>query len=256
MFDKTILITKGKKEAEKHFASFLSKGARILFFPTIKIQPVKDSPELKESLAEINKFDWLVFTSSNAVEAFHEAAKEINLDKIRVACVGTETAERCSEKNINVDLIPIEFSAAGLIKEFSKMDLSGRNVLIPGSSLARRELNAGLTELGAEVVSVAVYDVFENDLADLKYEFEQITTKRPDVFVFTSPSSFRNYLNLMKIADADRYFDGAVICTIGRTTEAEIRNFGINVNIVPELFSLLGVEEAINKYFSLTKNIA
>jgi uroporphyrinogen-III synthase len=136
------------------------------------------------------------------------------------------------------------------------MDLSGRNVLIPGSSLARRELNAGLTELGAEVVSVAVYDVFENDLADLKYEFEQIKTKRPDVFVFTSPSSFRNYLNLMKIVDADRYFDGVVICTIGRTTEAEIRNFGINVNIVPELFSLRGVEEAINKYFSLTKNIA
>ncbi|MFA7421975.1 MAG: uroporphyrinogen-III synthase [Melioribacteraceae bacterium] len=256
MFDKTILVTKGKKEAEKHFASLLSEGVRILFFPTIKIQPVKDSPELNESLAEINKFDWLVFTSSNAVEAFHEAAKDINLDKIRVACVGTETAERCGDKNIKVDIIPNEFSAAGLIKEFSKIDLACRKVLIPGSSLSRRELNAGLTELGAEVVSVAVYDVAENDLADLKYEFEQIKTKRPDVFVFTSPSSFRNYLSLLKIDNAALYFSGAVICTIGTTTEAAIRNFGINVNIVPELFSLRGVEKAINKYFSVTKNIA
>jgi len=256
MFDKTILVTKGKKESEKHFVSLLSEGVRILFFPTIKIQPVKDSLELKNSLAGIGKLDWLVFTSSNAVEAFCEAAQNINLAKIRVACVGSETAGRCSEKNIKVDLIPKEFSAAGLIKEFSKIDLSGRKVLIPGSTLSRRELNIGLSVLGAEVFSVAVYNVVENDLTDLEDEYEQIKTKRPDVFVFTSPSSFRNYLSLLKIENAVEYFDGAVICTIGTTTETAIRSFGINVNIVPELFSLRGVEKAINKYFSVTKNIA
>ncbi len=256
MFDKSILVTKGKKEAEKYFVSLLSKGARILFFPTIKIQPVKDSLKLNNSLAEIGKFDWLVFTSSNAVKAFCEAAQNLNLAKIRVACVGTETAERCSEKNIKVDIIPKEFSASGLLKEFSKIDLDGKKVLIPCSSLARSELNAGLRELGAEVFSIAVYDVVENDLTDLGDEYEQIKTKRPDVFVFTSPSSFRNYLSLLKIENAAEYFDGAVICTIGTTTETAIRNFGINVNIVPELFSLRGVEEAINKYFSVTKNIA
>ncbi|MDP3580400.1 MAG: uroporphyrinogen-III synthase, partial [Ignavibacteria bacterium] len=111
-------------------------------------------------------------------------------------------------------------------------------------------------ELGAEVTSVPTYEVLENDLNGLDEELMQIQNERPDIFVFTSPSSFRNYLSLLKIENAESYFSNSVICSIGKTTEAEINSHGINVNIVPELFSLRGVEGAIKKYFSVTQNIA
>lgn len=258
MFNKTILVTKGKADAGKHFESLMNEGARIIYFPTIKIQHVLESLELTQSLDQFDKYDWTVFTSSNAVESFVAIARNRNLDlsRVKIAVVGSETAERCKEINLEVSLVPAEFSAAGLLKEFSKMNLLCKKIFIPCSSLSRRDLNIGLSELGAEVTSVPTYEVLENDLNSLSKELEQIQNKRPDIFVFTSPSSFRNYLSLLKVEDAESYFDNAVVCSIGKTTEAAINAYGINVNIVPEIFSLRGVEVAIKKYFNVTQNIA
>lgn len=258
MFNKTILVTKGKADAGKHFESLMNEGARIIYFPTIKIQHVLESLELTQSLEQFEKYDWIVFTSSNAVESFFAIAKNrnLNLTRVKIAVVGSETAERCKEINLVANLIPAEFSSAGLLKEFSKMNLLSKKIFIPCSSLSRKDLCVGLAELGAEVTSVPTYEVLENDLNSLSKELEKIQNKRPDIFVFTSPSSFRNYLSLLKVDNAESYFDKAVVCSIGKTTEAEINAYGINLNIVPELFSLRGVEEAIKKYFSVTQNIA
>ncbi|RJQ59331.1 MAG: uroporphyrinogen-III synthase [Stygiobacter sp.] len=258
MFNKTILVTKGKVEAGKHFGSLMNEGAQLIYFPTIKIQHISNSIELNQSLEQFEKYDWLIFTSSNAVESFVAITRQrkIELSHTKIAVVGNETAERCKEHKLEVSLIPTEFSTAGLLKEFSKIDLIGEKIFIPCSSLSRKDLNIGLTELGAEVTSVPTYEVLENDLNGLEKELMQIQNKRPDIFVFTSPSSFRNYLSLLKIENAETYFNSAVICSIGKTTEAAINAYGINVNIVPELFSLRGVEEAIKKYFSVTQNIA
>ncbi|MDP2036492.1 MAG: uroporphyrinogen-III synthase [Ignavibacteria bacterium] len=258
MFNKTMLVTKAKAEAEKHFESIKKEGAKLIYFPTIKVQHISDSFELTKCIEQFDKYDWIVFTSSNAVESFFAIANKRNLDlrMVKVAAVGSETAQRCKEHNLEVNLVPAEFSAAGLMKEFSKINLIDKKVFIPCSSLSRKDLNVGLAELGAKVTSVPTYEVLENDLNGLSDELTQIQNERPDIFVFTSPSSFRNYLSLLKIENAESYFSNSVICSIGKTTEAEINSHGINVNIVPELFSLRGVEGAIKKYFSVTQNIA
>lgn len=258
MFNKTILVTKGKANAGKYFESLMNEGAMLIYFPTIKIQHISDSIELNQSLEQFEKYDWIVFTSSNTVESFFAIAEQRNLDltRIKVAAVGSETAECCTEHNLEVSLVPAEFSAAGLLKEFSKMNLLDKKIFIPCSSLSRKDLSVGLSELGAKVTSVPTYEVLENDLYSLSKEVEQIQSKRPDIFVFTSPSSFKNYLSLLKVEDACSYFNNAVVCSIGKTTEAAINAYGINVNIVPELFSLRGVEEAIKKYYSVIQNIA
>jgi uroporphyrinogen-III synthase len=258
MFNKTILITKGKAAAGKHFESLMNEGAMMIYFPTIKLQHISDSIELNQSLDKFEKYDWIVFTSSNAVESFFAIAKQRNLDlsRVKVATVGSETTKCCEEYNLEVSLVPAEFSAIGLLKEFSKMNMLGKKIFIPCSSLSRKVLSVVLVELGADVTSVPTYEVLENELNSIRKELEQIQNKRPDIFVFTSPSSFRNYLSLLKVEDAESYFNNAVICSIGKTTEAAISEYGINVNIVPELFSLRGVEEAIKKYFSVSHNIA
>ena len=116
MFNKTILVTKGKVEAGKHFGSLMNEGAQLIYFPTIKIQHISNSIELNQSLEQFEKYDWIVFTSSNAVESFVTIKKARNLDlsRVKVAVVGSETAERCKEHKLEVSLIPTEFSTAGL----------------------------------------------------------------------------------------------------------------------------------------------
>ncbi|MFA7228097.1 MAG: uroporphyrinogen-III synthase [Melioribacteraceae bacterium] len=256
--NKTILITKGKSECGKSLDILTGYGAEIIYFPTIKVVPLDHSPELNEALSIFNRFDYLVFTSTNSVEVFTAIAKLRNLDlsKIKIAVVGNSTAEECENAGLRVDIIPDEYSAEGLLYKFSEFELKNKKILIPGSSLSRGELNLGLTELGAQVFSVPIYDVLKNDLLNLKSEHQKIQKKHPGIFIFTSPSSFINLLKLMNVSDAEKFFDRSVLCAIGTTTETAMKERAITVHIVPKVFSLHGISEAIIEYFQLTENIA
>lgn len=256
--NKTILITKSKSESVKALDLLIRTGAEIIYFPTIKVLPSVISPELDDALKMFGKFDFIVFTSANAVEVFSDIAKKNKLDlsKVQIAAIGKSTSDECETAGISVDILPDEYNAQGLIRKFSEFDLTNKNIFIPCSSLARGELNMGLSELGAQVFSVPVYDVVENELVNLKNEHQRIQRKHPNIFIFTSPSSFNNFLRLMSISDVDKFFGKSLLCAIGTTTENAIRGKGLSVHIVPNIFSLHGVAEAIVNYFQLTSNIA
>lgn len=256
--NKTILVTKSKSEAEKSIRQLADQGAEIIYFPTIKVLPLTNSPELNDALNMFGRFDYLVFTSTNAVEVFSDIVKKKKLDlsKLKIAAVGKSTSEECENLGFTVDIIPDEFSAEGLIYKFSEFELTNKKIFIPGSSLSRGELNIGLSELGAQVFSVPIYDVVKNDLVNLKAEHQKIQKKHPGIFIFTSPSSFGNFLKLMNVSDVEKFFGRSLLCAIGTTTENAIREKGLAVHIVPKIFSLHGVAEAIIEYFQLTTNIA
>jgi uroporphyrinogen-III synthase len=230
----------------------------MIYFPTIKIKPIIQSAKLNEAINRFDKFNFIVFTSQNAVEVFINLKidYELDLSKLQIAAVGVSSAEKCLSNGIRVDIIPVEFSSQGLIREFSKIDMKGKKILIPCSSLSKKDLQLGLTQLGADVTSIPIYDVEINDLSLLEEEYQEILRNIPDVFVFTSPSSFHSYLKIMNIMNAKNYFGNSIICTIGKTTETAIQDYDINVQIVPENYSLKNVEEAIRKYFIVTSNIA
>lgn len=255
--NKTILVTKKKATVEKYFYQLKDEGANIIYFPTIKVIPKYDSFELTDAINRFAEYDYLIFTSSNAVKVLAEIIKSSSLDltNIKVAAVGEKTSEECSSNGIKVDILPDEFSSKGLIKTFSKFDLNGKKIFIPCSSLSNEDLKFGLMELGAEVDLVHVYDVVSNDLSELAKEYEEIASRQPNIYVFTSPSSFNNFIRLIKINDISNYFVNKIICAIGSTTEKAIESYGIDVHIVPRTYSLSGVAEAIIKYFQLTVNM-
>ncbi|MCX6174583.1 MAG: uroporphyrinogen-III synthase [Ignavibacteriales bacterium] len=255
--NKTILVTKKKATVEKYFYQLKDEGANIIYFPTIKVIPKYDSSELTDAINRFAEYDYLIFTSSNAVKVLAEIIKSSSLDltNIKIAAVGEKTSEECSTNGINVDILPDEFSSKGLIKTFSKFDLNGKKIFIPCSSLSNEDLKFGLMELGAEVDLVNVYGVVPNDLSELTKEYEEIISRQPDIYIFTSPSSFNNFIRLMNITNVADYFKNNIICSIGFTTESAIKSFGLTVHIVPKMFSLQGISEAILKYFKLTVNM-
>jgi len=248
----TILITKQKKSAEKYFFKLINEGAKIIFFPTIKVVPKNESPELTFAINHFSLYDYIIFSSSNAVKVFKEIIKNRSLDltKIKIAAIGEKTSEECYSNGFKVDIIPEEYSSKGLIKTFSKHDLVGEKIFIPCSSLTNEDLKLGLTALGAGVDLVHVYDVHPNDLSELANEYEEITRTPPDLYVFTSPSSFNYFIGLMQIDDISDYFYKKIICAIGSTTEKAIISYGLNVQIVPNTFSLSGISESIIEYFN------
>ena len=78
--NKTILVTKKKSTAEKYFLQLNNEGANIIFFPTIKVIPKLESRELKNVLNHFTEYDYLVFTSSNAVKVFAEINRVLKKD--------------------------------------------------------------------------------------------------------------------------------------------------------------------------------
>jgi uroporphyrinogen-III synthase len=258
LLDKKILVTKEKAEAEKSLDLLIHEGAEIIYFPTIKIIPIGESESIKNFVSKFDTYDFIILTSANAVEVFVGIAREndLCLNKKKIAVAGKATAARCLEHNIIFNLVPDEFSAKGLIKKFSQINIAGRKILIPGSSLSHNELGQGLKELGADVTTVHIYDVVQNINDDLAAEIEQINLSKPDIFIFTSPSSFENFCSIMNIDNTTSFFDRSIICVIGTTTEKTIRQKDLAVHIVPNTFSLTGVAEAIIKYFRITATIA
>jgi uroporphyrinogen-III synthase len=256
--NKKILITKNKSDAEKAFSCLYDYGVEIVYLPTIKIISRTESEEIKNILAKSYDYDYIIFTSGNAVEVFHQAVQKYNLDlsHCKIAVVGSSTAEKCRGLGFYVHIIPEEFSAKGLIRKFSFFDLNGKRILIPGSSLSSEDLRIGLAEFGANVTFLPIYDVADIDLNEIENELTNIKTIVPDVFVFTSPSSFQNFLKILNVVNIESYFENKIVCAIGTTTEEAIKENNVTVNIVPNVFSIDGVVDAIKEYYKLTNNIA
>jgi uroporphyrinogen-III synthase len=255
---KILLITKSRQDAGESLSALSEAGMDIIYFSTIKIIPIPNSSALEEKLAAFDEFDYLIFTSANAVEVFNMIAQNSQLEfsKVKVAAIGKSTAEKCKQYEINVDIIPDEFSVKGMINKFASVDLTDKKILIPCSSLSRSELELGLSELGAHVTSVPVYNVIVNNPDNLQDEILRIRNNKPDYFVFTSPSSFDNFIEIMNLNDLDEYFTKTTLCAIGTTTEEAIRAKGLTVHIVPQIFSLSGIADAVKKYSQITANMA
>jgi uroporphyrinogen-III synthase len=255
---KKILITKSEEDCGTVFNNLTAMGAEFIYFPTIKILPVYNSLDLSGLVSNSDHFDYIVFTSPNAVDVFSKLVDEYkpDLTRTKVAVVGSSTAESCRAHGIYIHIIPEEFSVRGLIKKFSEINLSEEKILIPGSSISGYELMNGLTNLGASVIKMNIYDTVYNEQDDLKNEINIILNSKPDLFAFTSPSSFNGFIKILNLENYHNYFQGSVICAIGITTEDAIKNLGVTVNIVPNTFSLRGIAEAINTFYSTTFNIA
>lgn len=255
--DKRILITKSAENCGMVFNELILLGAEMIYFPTIKIVPTYNSLDLTELVSNSVQYDYVVFTSANAVDVFSNLVAEYkpDLSRTKVAVIGNGTAEACRTHGIFVHLIPGEFSAQGLLKRFSEMDIKESKILIPCSSIAREELSIGLTELGAEVDNLRIYDTVFASPAELESEAKIISERKPDLFVFTSPSSFQGFKNILNIGSIQNYFSDKIICAIGSTTEDAIVRLGLTVNIIPENFSLRGIAESIKAYYSRTYNL-
>lgn len=254
---KKILITRSSEDCGTAFNSLVNSGAELICLPTIKIIPSYNSLDLTELISDSSAFEFIIFTSSNAVEVFSNLVADYkpDLSRTRVAVVGSGTAETCRSHGIYIHIMPEEFSAKGLIKKFSELNISGKKILIPGSAISRDELRNGLMDLGAYVVSLPIYETQLINKDGVPEELLNHLDIKPDLFIFTSPSSFRGFCNLMENIDCHKYFEGKIICAIGTTTEEAIRDSGLVVNIVPSTFNLRGIAESILTFYHNTRNV-
>jgi uroporphyrinogen III methyltransferase/synthase len=245
----TVLVTRAKTQAGKLVTALEGYGATVLTMPVIRLADPPDWGPVDTSIAQLDSYDWVVFSSANAVERFvrrleskgatfplprEASARGRDGTGQKVAAVGPATARSCRANGIEPDYIPDEAIAESLIRGFETLDITaGTRVLIPRALKAREVLPNALRERG---VIVDVAPVYQTLNAEPDAEIvARIAAGEVQCVTFTSPSTVRGYFEGIDGTGAAERAADMLFASIGPVTTAEIdrRGFGDRVIEAP-----------------------
>jgi uroporphyrinogen III methyltransferase/synthase len=228
---KTILTTRAASQSGELRAKLEALGAHVIECPTIEIVPVEDWTPVDESIRRLDSYDWLIFTSANAVQHFMERVRLAGIAvSIPIAVVGTATARRLKEFGLEPEIVPKEFRAEGLLRSMPS-SLFRTRVLMPRAETARDILPKELRRRGAHVDVVTVYRTIR-PASGSRSVAEILSTETIDCIVFTSPSTIR-YLAESGGEAVLKLLSKVAIAVIGPVTRDAATEFGLTSRIVP-----------------------
>lgn len=255
LFGKRILVTRTRDQASELVTMLEDQGADCLEGSTIALVEPDSWAEIDSALADLDKYDWLLFTSINAIKFFFKrvAAKGMDcrdLNGPRIGVVGTATADFLQGYGIRADLLPTEFTGEGLAEELLERGVKGARVLIPRALKAREILPEKLRAGGAEITVAPVYqNVRPDDYAKVRRVLEE---KRIDMVTFTSSSTVRNFLEMLEIKDQTefaRLLGGVKIAVIGPVTARTARENKLAIDVEPGTYTIPAMVDAIVDFY-------
>lgn len=240
LYGKKIVVTRTRKQASVLTEKLESLGADTIEFPTIAIVELADKNEIKEIFNNFNKFQYIIFTSQNAVEIFGKKLTSYNKDaralsNSKICTIGSETASALKKLNIIADIVPKEFIAEGILKELPK-DLSGKNVLLMRAKEARDILPNILSKRGANVEVLPLYETIKPKNKN------KINLSNVNIVTFTSSSCARNFFEIIKNGEKVK---GIKFASIGPITSKTIRDSGYKVWVEAKVHTIDGLIESI-----------
>jgi uroporphyrinogen III methyltransferase/synthase len=251
LFGKRVLVTRTREQASSLSDLLTQRGAQPVELPTIEVQKLDDYSELDAALQRLGEYEWVIFTSVNAVQVVCEQVVALGLDArafhaVRIGAIGPATASSLRERGIIADFVPESFVSESVVEGLKKEAMTGVRVLLPRADIARDALSNGLISLGATVDEITAYrTVTPEPSARL---LKDILRDGVDIATFTSSSTVRN---LVRLLSGDlKAFSGATIACIGPITADTAREMGLDVQIVAREHTIAGLVEAIEAYLS------
>ncbi|MFS8880089.1 uroporphyrinogen-III C-methyltransferase [Synechococcus sp. H55.11] len=244
---KTVLVTRSEGQSPAWRELLQAQGARVLEMPALVIQPPTSWDPLDAAIADLEKFDWLLLTSANGVQAFFERLQQQGRDSralhpVRVAVVGSKTAAVLAQYGIRPDLLPSEFVAEALLPIWPE-PVQGQRILFPRvESGGREELVQGLRQRGAEVVEVAAYQSACPAAADPQV-LEALKERQVDILTFASSKTVQHFAHLLRQAGlGPEVWDPPVqIAAIGPKTAETCRQVLGRVDVEAQEYTLEGL---------------
>ncbi|WP_328329820.1 MULTISPECIES: bifunctional uroporphyrinogen-III C-methyltransferase/uroporphyrinogen-III synthase [unclassified Streptomyces] len=253
LFGWRVLVPRTKEQAASLSDQLRSYGAVPHEVPTIAVEPPRTPQQMERAVKGLvtGRYEWIAFTSVNAVKAVREKFEEYGLDArafagIKVAAVGEQTAASLVEFGVKPDLVPSgEQSAAGLLEDWPPYDPVFDpidRVFLPRADIATETLVAGLIELGWEVDDVTAYRTVRASPppADTR---EAIKGGGFDAVLFTSSSTVRNLVGI-----AGKPHNVTVIACIGPATAKTAEEHGLRVDVLSPEPSVHRLAEALAEF--------
>ncbi len=256
LFGKRIVVTRSREQAAELVDMLEERGAEAIQAPTIRIAPPEDMEALDRACADAGAYDWIVFTSANAVDAFMRrvlANGDIrDLKGVRLCAIGPSTAQCLSRYGIRVDLTPGEARSEAVIDALkAAATVKGARFLLPRSDIGREVLADQLRDAGAEVSAVAAYRTLpggsERD-ADQDI-YRMLLDGRIDAVTFTSASTVKNFAKILGEEQAADLLRTTVVASIGPVTAEAAQQLGIQTTVMPERYTIPDLVDALVEHF-------
>ena len=251
LFGKRILVTRASAQAGALSKLLTERGADAVEMPVIEIKDLPHYNELDRAILNLPDFQWVIFTSTNGVDAFWQRLRALNLDArwfrdIKIAAIGPATAQALEERGLHPDFIPTEYTSEGILSGLSHRQIAGCRILLPRANIAPADLADGIAQLGAIPYEVTAY------LTELPTEpnsrgNQMLRDGLIDVITFTSSSTVTNLLSAL--GNEWHSVKQTRIACIGPKTASAAREAGMTVDIVAREQTVSGLVKAIELYF-------
>ena len=247
LYQKKILVTRSREQASALSALLSEMGAIPIEAPTIRCIPPANFDELDNAMSNLNRFDWVIYASTNSVEYFFQRLFANGLDVrslagLKIAAIGGSTKEALTARGVIPDLVPKNSSSKSLVDAFRLEGNSEDSVLLPRPKIATDILPKGLCQLGFNVESVEAY------VTEIPYEsgdyIKSLFLKGVDIVTFTSSSTVRNLF-----ATGVTIPEDCVTACIGPMTAKTLQEFDVKPDVVADVHDVNGLAKSIVGYY-------
>jgi uroporphyrinogen-III synthase len=252
--DIRILITRTRHQASDLATQLEALGATPILIPTIELAPPESFAALDAALTCLRTYDWLIFTSANAVEAFHRRAQFNRLAQLprKIAVIGPATLRAANEIGLTVDLVPPQYVAESLAQALLP-EAPGKSFLLVRAAEARDTLPAALTAAGA---TLTIADAYRNQTPPESIPALQTLFSSPEHYphaiTFTSASTARNLVALLEAANLTLP-PGITLASIGPITTQALRDLGLNPTLEAPEPTIPALVQTISSHFAATR---
>jgi uroporphyrinogen III methyltransferase / synthase len=253
---KRIVITRSAAQSEVLARELSARGAIPVVLPLVSFAEPEDFAPIDAAISGIQRFDWIIFTSAQAVRAVAKRSEELKRSlihsgsKLRIAAVGPVSAEAARQAGLPVEYVAETHTGAALAEELGSR-LQGARVFLPRSDRANPDLLPALKRHGAQVTEVIAYRTLRPTDVDQR-NLKQIAEGVADAVLFFSPSAVQHFAELFGRGQLPALQDKLAIAAVGPVTANALREAGVGRTVVAGDTTVGAVVAALEEHFAAT----
>jgi len=254
LIGKRVVITRSALQSEELARKLSAHGAIPVLLPLVSFAEPENLAPLDAAITGIERFDWMILTSAQAVRAVVKRGEELNHSligpesKLRIASVGPVTAEAARRAGLPVEYVAETHTGAALAKELGNQ-LRGAKVFLPRSDRANPDLAPALKRHGAQVTEVIAYRTLRPTDVDRK-NLRQIAEGAMDAVLFFSPSAVQHFVELFGSEQLLNLQDKLAIAAVGPVTAKALREAGVRRTVLAADTTATAVVDALEEHFA------
>ncbi len=251
---KRVVITRSATQSEAIAKELSARRAIPVMLPLVAFADPEDFAPLDSAIAQMEQFDWIIFTSAQAVRAVMKRSSELMKpliqagSKAQVASVGPVSAEAARQAGFRVEYVAETHTGAGLANELGKR-LEGKQVFLPRSDRANPDLPLALRRFGAQVKEVVAYRTLRPSEINQR-NLKQVADGEADAVLFFSPSAVQHFIELLGAEQLRAMQDKLSIAAVGPVTANALREAGVVRIVLAGDTTAMAVVEALELHFA------